>query len=436
MAGRHAASQGSDTSMNKTQIPLALASLSHHNADIVALEEFRFEDEEGFLRETRERFKGVILLQTCNRVEVLVQGDAADLEEYLAKLGRTGCHLLEGTEVLRHLLEMAAGLDSMIVGEDQILGQLKQALTVSMEAGTCSRILEQCITKAIHVGVQVRRRTNINKGAVSIGSAAVEMAESMIGSLEKRHILVIGSGEIGSLVAKALAARDLTAIYVANRTYSQAVALAKKIDGRAVDFADLYHYITLSDVVISCTAAPHAVIRHDRLSEAISESRWPHEEPRPLVLIDIAQPRDIEEEVRTIDGVHLYTIDNLRTVSETNLNTRLIEADRAREYIGDELEQFTRLLRQTASDETIGALYNWAEGIRVRERDRAFNRIGTDDGRTLQIIDDLTKVLVKKMLSDATVSVRSCAEYGDLEAADSFVNALTKGERPCFRKEE
>lgn len=422
--------------MNKTQIPLALASLSHHNADIVALEEFRFEDEEGFLRETRERFKGVILLQTCNRVEVLVQGDAADLEEYLAKLGRTGCHFLEGTEVLRHLLEMAAGLDSMIVGEDQILGQLKQALTVSMEAGTCSRILEQCITKAIHVGVQVRRRTNINKGAVSIGSAAVEMAESMIGSLDKRHILVIGSGEIGSLVAKALAARDLTAIYVANRTYSQAVALAKKIDGRAVDFADLYHYITLSDVVISCTAAPHAVIRHDRLSEAISESRWPHEEPRPLVLIDIAQPRDIEEEVRTIDGVHLYTIDNLRTVSETNLNTRLIEADRAREYIGDELEQFTRLLRQTASDETIGALYNWAEGIRVRERDRAFNRIGTDDGRTLQIIDDLTKVLVKKMLSDATVSVRSCAEYGDLEAADSFVNALTKGERPCFRKEE
>ncbi len=423
--------------MNKTQyIPLALASLNHHNADIVVLEEFRFEDEEVFLRETRERFKGVILLQTCNRVEVLVQGNAADLEEYLAELGRTGYQLFEGADVLRHLLEMAAGLDSMIVGEDQILGQLKQALAASMEAGTCSRILEQCITKAVHVGVQVRRRTNINKGAVSIGSAAVELAESMIGSLDNRHILVIGSGEIGSLVAKALAARDLTAIYVANRTYSQAVALAKKIDGRAVDFADLYHYITLSDVVISCTAAPHAIIRHERLREAISESRWPHEEPHPLVLIDIAQPRDIEEEVKTIEGVHLYTIDNLRTVSEFNLNTRLNEADRAREYIGDELEHFTRLLKRTASDETVGALYNWAEGIRVRERDRALGRLGTDDERTRQIVDDLTRVLVKKLLSDATVSVRSCAEYGDLEAADSFVNALTKGDRPCFRKEE
>ena len=189
--------------------------------------------------------------------EVLVEGDARSLEALLREQGRKDFFIIEGVDVPRHLLELAAGIDSLIVGEDQILGQLKQALAITEEAGTASSAIKLCINKAVHVGVRIRRQTQINRGAVSVGSAAVTLAEKLLGSLCDRRILVIGSGEMGLLVTQALAAKDLTAIYVANRTYERAVALAEEIGGRAVKFNDLYHYVALSDVVISCTAAPH-----------------------------------------------------------------------------------------------------------------------------------------------------------------------------------
>jgi glutamyl-tRNA reductase len=336
-------------------------------------------------------------------------------------------------DVLRHLLDLAAGIDSMIVGEDQILGQMKAALARAKEAGVSSNLMEICVEKAIHVGIQVRRRTNINRGAVSIGSAAVQLAENLLGGLGEKHILVIGSGEMGMLVAQALSARGLSAIYVANRTYERAVALAGKIGGRAVNLKDLYHYIRLSDVVISCTSAPHPIIHCGPLREAMKERRWPLDQrPRPLIIIDIAQPRDAEEGVSSIDGVNLFSIDDLRVVSENNLKERRAEAERARAFIGEELEQFVSLVNRTAADDTLSLLYTWAEAIRVRERDRALHRLAGDDPRAREVIDDLTRVLVKKLLSDATLSIRECAERGEIQAAEAMVRAITQGDGHCL----
>lgn len=416
--------------------PLALAGMSHHTADIAMLEAFRFPDEEAFLHAARERFKGVLLLQTCNRVEVLVEGDARGLEAFLREQGRKDFFILGGVGVPRHLLELAAGIDSLIVGEDQILGQLKQALATTEEAGTASSAIKLCINKAVHVGVRIRRQTEINRGAVSVGSAAVTLAEKLLGTLCDRHILVIGSGEMGLLVTQALAAKDLTAIYVANRTYGRAVELAEEIGGRAVNFKDLYRYIALSDVVISCTAAPHPVIRVDEIREVMEKRLWPLDpRPRHLILIDIAQPRDVEDDVRSVEGVHLFTIDDLRSVNDAAMKSRQGEADRARMIIDEEVDHFIRLLRRTAADETLALLYTWAESIRARERDRALARLGEEDDRTGAIIDDLTRALTKKLLSDVTTSIRSSAECGDMERAENLVRAITRGEL-CFHNDE
>jgi glutamyl-tRNA reductase len=412
------------------QAPIAIAGVSHHTANVSALETFRFQDEPEFLKKAGQRFKGVLLLQTCNRVELIVEGDADELRDFLTTQARQDFFIHDGKGALCHLFSLASGIDSMIVGEDQIIGQLKKALADAQEAGTASNFLEFCINKAIHVGIEVRKRTMINRGAVSVGSAAVLLAESQIGSLEGKHILVVGSGEMGMLVAQALAAKDLTAMYVANRTYGRAVILADKIGGKAVRLSELYHYITLSDVVISCTSAPHPVIHKKELSQAMKNRCWPvvgH--PRPLILIDIAQPHDVENGAATIDGVHLFSIDNLRTINEQTMSTRKAEAERAHGFVDAELEIFLRHLNRKSADDLLAALHTWAEAVRIRERDRAMTRLGCPDAKMAEIVDDLTRVLAKKLLTDATFSIRESAEEGDLAAAKALVKAITQGDR-------
>jgi len=427
----------SATEETSLQVPVAIAGVSHHTATADVLERMRFPDEKEFLKEARERFRGIVLLQTCNRVEVLVHGDPESLSSFLESAGWKEYTLLAGTDALRHLLELACGIDSMIVGEDQILGQMKSALMRAMEAGCTSPILELCINKAVHAGIEARRRTQINRGAVSVGSAAVRLAEERLGTLEGKHILVIGSGEMGGLVARALAVKNLTAIYVANRTYSRAKTLAEKIGGRAIRFEDLPRYMILSDVVISCTSAPHPVIHCDQLERVMAARCWPHEtRPRPLIVIDIAQPRDVEEGAGDIRGVSLFSIDDLREVNERTMDSRRAEAARVREFIDGELVRFVRLLNSHAADDVLGTLHTWAEAIRVRERDRAIARLGNPDERTCGIVDDLSRVLARKLLSDVTMSVRLCAEEGDLERAEALVAAIVRGEKPCSRKEE
>ncbi|HPX73503.1 MAG TPA: glutamyl-tRNA reductase [Methanoregulaceae archaeon] len=417
--------------------PIAIAGLSHHTATVNMLEAFRFPDEAAFLRKAKDRFRGILLLQTCNRIEILVHGEATSLVSLLQEEGRTDFSILTGIDALRHLLELAAGMDSMIIGEDQIIGQLKTALDFARERGCANPVLELCVNKAVHTGIEVRKQTQINRGAVSIGSAAVLLADEQLGSLEGKRILVVGSGEMGMLVAQALAAKQLTAIYVANRTYGRAEVLAKKIGGKAVRLDDLPRYMLLSDVVISCTSAPHPVIHCDDLKEIMRGRCWPLEgHPRPLILIDIAQPRDVEEGADAIDGVHLFTIDSLRQINENTMNSRKSEAAKARAYLDAELAHFIRLLNGKAADDTLAILHTWAESIRTRERDRAISRIGTGDERTREIVDDLTRVLANKILSDVTFSIRLCAEEGDLDYAESLVAAITRGERLCFRNNE
>ena len=406
--------------------PLAVGGLVHHRAGVDALEAFRFPDEAEALAAAGQRFGGALLLQTCNRVELLVPGTGPELEAFLSGSGRSGFSLAEGSEAVRHLLEVACGIDSMIMGEDQILGQLRGALVLSREAGVLSPLLEECVNTAVHLGVEARQRTEINRGAVSIGSAAVQLAEDLLGSLGGRHILVIGSGEMGMLVTQALAARDLTAIYVANRTHGRAIELARKIGGKAVHLDELRRYLILSDVVISCTSAPHPVLKVEELKEVMKGRCWPLEgEPRPLILIDIAQPRDVEEGAERVAGIHLCTIDSLRLISEQNMETRRGEADRVRALIDEELGRCVRLLNRKAADAPLASLHTWAEQVRERERDRALKRIGQADSHTLEVVDDLSRVLAGRLLADATLAVRRAAEAGRLDEAERLVGAIT-----------
>lgn len=415
--------------------PLAIAGISHHIASVADMEAVRFPDEEAFLTRASEWFKGVVLLQTCNRIEVIVHGSADLLSSFMESEGRSNWQIWDDTSALSHLLDLAAGLDSMVIGEDQILGQLRKALAMSEEKSVADPLITLCINKAIHVGSEARRLSGINRGAVSIGSAAVLLAEEHLGSLKGRHILVLGTGEMGVLVTQALAAKDLSAIYVANRTFDRAQMLAEKVDGTAVLMTDLYRYLSLSDVVICCTAAPHPVVRTDELTEALKIRSWPLDRSKnPLIIVDIAQPRDVEETVRTIPGVLLYTIDDLRKVNDDTTQFRKEAAEKVRTYLDQELVQFIRHVNRKAADEVLGSLHSWAEQLRTRERDKALSRLSGYDERYRTVIDDLTRVITRKLLTDVTLSIRACAERGEMQLAEELVGAITRGEMICSRK--
>ncbi|HJJ84774.1 MAG TPA: NAD(P)-binding domain-containing protein, partial [Methanocorpusculum sp.] len=241
---------------------LSLAVFSHENHSSSELADRIFDESEFY----KTVSSPCLLLQTCNRIEILSKKSGDALSAFLESQGKNGFTILEGEDVLLHLLELAAGTKSLIVGEDQILGQMKKALLTAEEAGCVDDVISACITAAVRFGVLVRQKTAINRGAVSVGSAAVLLAEEELGGLDGKNILVVGGGETGKLVARALSEKDIKAIYVANRSYETAAALAAEIGGRAMRLDQMYSCLAEADVVISCTSAPHEIIRAEPIS--------------------------------------------------------------------------------------------------------------------------------------------------------------------------
>ena len=359
------------------------------------------------------------VLMTCNRVEVYVVSPKGSrvLFDYAKKMGvpERIVEFNDHEESVIHLMRVACGLESMIVGEDQILGQIKELYHTARQEGVTGKVLDTAFEKAIHVGKRVRSETRINKGSVSIGSAAVDLAEDVLGTLEGKTVVIIGAGTMGALVAHALAHKNVSAIYVANRTFERAEALAEELNGFAVMYDEKDRYIAGSDVVISATSAPHAVITAEMLRQ-IMENRGNHN--RDLLLIDIATPRDIEEAASELPDVKLYNIDGLKEISDRNLQRRMQEVGRVEQIVEEEYELLQLQYKSQRADKLIAALYSQIQDLRIRERERAVNRLSAK--HTLgdferQVLDDLTHAITNKVLAEPTKTLRNAAAEEDLD---------------------
>ena len=252
-----------------------------------------------------------VTLKTCNRYEIYLIVD----EE--VNIPTTTFIVEKNDMAINHILRLASGLESMIMGEDQILGQIKTARKNAIKNKTIGPKLEKLFTKAIHVGQSIRKNTHINEGGVSIGSGAVELLEEKYGSLEGKNVLIIGAGEMGTVVSKALLEKQTNAMVVANRTFDKAQALATELDGKAIRFDKLDEAFSNIDIVISATGAPHPIINRERLEKVVNS-----EHLKEMVLLDLANPRDIEDNVREL-GVKLYNIDDLRYITDKNKEKRV-----------------------------------------------------------------------------------------------------------------
>ena len=377
--------------------------VDHTLADIETMEKVSKDLKELFsnLKEQID-IKEYIEINTCNRYEYfLYTDDCIDLDldcenKYII--------IQYNDDAVLHLFRMTSGLESMIIGEDQILGQVKDSKRKSEREGHCGKKLDAIFTKAIHVGQVVRNKTKINQGSISIGSAAVDLAEEQLGELQDKNVLVIGAGKMGTLVAKALAEKNLKAIFVANRTYYKAIKLAEELEGEAILFDNLEEKLINADLVISSTGAPHAIINKERLLRVFDK-----EIPKKMVFIDIANPRDIEEDVKEI-GIDLFNIDDLRGIAEKNKKLREQEVIEAEKIIVSEFDLLKESFNLIEINSLLGSLRESMEDIRQRESQKGIVKLRSIDAKDIKTIDKMTQSIVNKIFYDISEGIKKSAK--------------------------
>jgi len=397
--------------------------VTHRTASIDEIETAWHGDVETILKwvMSQDRVEECAVLKTCNRVEVYVVAPRGEKVLFdLAKKARVSSRIIDfhdHDESLLHLLRLASGLESMIIGEDQILGQMKELTQIAMKAGTTGWMLETAFKKAIQVGKRVRKETRINERSVSVGSAAVDLAEEILGDLKGKSVLVIGAGETGELISRALLSREIGSLAVTNRTLSSAVCLAESLGGEAVPFDDMPRRLHIADVVISATSAPHYILLKSDIETAMADRS------NKLLIIDIANPRDVDQAAAEVSGVQLHNIDSLKNISRENMMQRMAEAARVEEIITEELQLLRAKYKRKEAEELLARLYSQAELIKDQEVRKAMNKLSAR--HTLgeieqQVLCDMSRSIVNKILSEPTKSLKSAAERGDLEILKSL----------------
>lgn len=373
-----------------------------------------------------------VLLSTCNRTEVYAVGDEAHatlaaLTQFLADLGNISDpralepHLYKhtGMQAVEHLFRVSCGLDSMVIGETQILGQVRDAYQDSAASGTVGKVLHQLFTQAITVGKRAQSETRIGQNAVSVSYAAVELAKKVFRSLEGRLCMAIGAGETGKLTVKHLQSSGVGDLLIANRTLARAQHLANLIGGQAIPMEEVPQWLQKVDVVISSTGAPGFVLTRAQVADAIRQRRG-----RPIFLFDIAVPRDIDPEIGTLEGAFLYDIDDLQAVVNANLEERANEAQKAVRIVADEREKFRSWLASLEVVPTIKLLRDKVETIREQELTRALNRMPDLTERERAVVEALTVSLVNKILNSPTQRLKGMAGEGAAEEAIATVTRL------------
>jgi len=367
------------------------------------------------------RLHECLLLSTCNRVEAYASVEDADaghdclLHFFTHQTNGTDVvpHLYhhQGRQALVHLFRVASSLDSMVVGEPQILGQLKDAFALARDAGATGSVLHHALERALSTAKRVRTETAIARSAVSISYAAVELAKTIFGALDDKTVMLIGAGEMAELAAQHLLTAGAHKILVTNRTYARAVQLAERFNGSAIRYDDFRDSLIRTDIVIASTGATEYVLTRHDMTHVMQERRH-----KPVFFIDIAVPRNLDPEIERLDNCYLYDIDDLQSVVDTNKEERLKETERAHEIIDQEVAAFEAWLRGRAATPLIVALREHGEQYRDAEVAKVLARLPdlSDDQR--QAVEGLARALTNKFLHGPTVALKHATRGGDQTA--------------------
>lgn len=396
---------------------IVIIGLNHKTAPVEVRERLAFssEDNPKVLQTMRREpwVDEIVLFSTCNRVEFLlatkdIPKAVGAVKDFLADFKKTphsafeqALYVYNGDEAVRHMFRVASSLDSMVVGEAQILGQIKESYREACNHRTCGVVLNRLMHRSFWVAKRVRTETGIGDHAVSISYAAVELGRKIFGELEGKAVLLVGAGEMAELAVEHLVTNRAGPIFVANRTFERGLEIAEGFKGTAIRFEEIPEYLKQVDIVISSTGAPNYILRHGDFKGVMRARK-----NRPLFLIDIAVPRDIDPEINRITNVYVYDIDDLQSAIQENINERQREARKGERIADMAVVQFRRWFESLDVVPTIISLREKVEAIRQAELKKTFASLASVSEEERAAIDRMTEALVKKILHDPTLFLK------------------------------
>lgn len=412
------------------------ARVTYRNAPMHLLEKFTFKDidkaHKVFIQ--RAGFDECVILQTCNRVEIFGAAKDPDehklLEEWVSAAGLSekdleSIEINRGKDAIVHLMRLASGLESLVVGEDQILGQVRRAFEFSRAHRYASANLSVVFDRALKAGSRIRTATGINKGNVSIASVAVNLAEEYFDDLKNKTVLLIGTGEAASLVAKVLKRRDVN-FMIASRVPERAHAFADTVAGIPIAFDTALEMLCIVDVIFTATMAPYRLITYERIENAMTKRKGGSSS---MMIFDLSNPRTVDERVATIRGIKLINMDQIAELVGKNMRSRMNEVNSAEKLINDEMKSFDTVIKRMKAEPIVMAVFKNVDTIRERELKKAFTMIGkTMAPEEARVIDQLSYAIVEGILSIPMNNLRKEIEEGGNEELMKIVAKLFKYE--------
>ena len=396
------------------------ARVTFRKSPIHVLERFSFSnvDEAYSSFQKHAELKECVILQTCNRIEIFAicgEKDFAQIKKTWASIAgleensfKDNCEVSINTDVYDHLLKLTSGLDSMVIGEEQILGQIKNSITFARNAKTSGEHLNTLFDKAIRVGTRVRNSTGISKGSISVGSMAVKLAEENMDNMKSKQILLIGTGEAAALVAKSLNKRGYE-FSISSRTLERSTSFSKTVGGNPVDFNEILEGFGTYDIVFVATTAPYFLVTHERIKEALNQKN------DGMMILDLSNPRTVDEKVAELSGIKLMNIDQIAEMVEKNMRNRIGQKNSAEEIIKEELPVLEASMKRLEAEPVVKDVFKNIDSLRIKELQKALNMLGELDDDKKKIIDDLSKAIVESIVTTPMNNLRKHTEQGNTE---------------------
>lgn len=399
------------------------ARVTFRNSPIHILEQFTIKDE----KDAYEQFKKhsgldeCVIIQTCNRIELFGKSKTYDLEKIKKTWAlitgleedafKENVEFEENQEALHHLLKLTSGLDSMVLGEEQILGQIKNSITSARERKASGQHLNTLFDKAIRIGTRIRNSSGIGKGGISVGSMAVKLAEENIDELKTKKILLIGTGEVSTLVAKSLQRRGY-AFDVTSRTLSRSQTFCETMGGNPIKFEEVLSGFENYDVLFVATTAPYFLVTYDRITNAMQEKN------KGMMILDLSNPRTVDEKVATIGGVKLMNLDQIAEMVEKNMNARVNKVKTIENIINEEVSVLEASMKRLDAEPLVKDVFKNIDNLRAKELQKALQMLNEKDEEKIKIIDELTKAVVESIVATPMNNIRKASEQGQPDVVE------------------